>query len=319
MARQRTQHAAGPGLPQTADQRIRWLPFKNYSDETIPPFACMEVTISSSVDDVIGGEHIWRAFKPTLASATASNPGTLMFNDGAAIPVDGYGRGTFDMPARAIVRADLSFQSHGAQGLGPQNGSWLLGVGEAFNYIDSDRTEPLGEGTSSSVASDRFKAIWINRISQAAPHYAMFADASAHPLDVAANAFLPEMTDSAIFSDGRVGGSPGLLLSGMYFVSVCMTVAFNDAGAPNNAPLLMGLYLDDKYVGLSGLRYPFKPGGVYETGATIENVAFSGLVNVHDDDQFLRIKNLSAYTVKVYTETVSFHRIAAEIANHNYS
>jgi hypothetical protein len=304
----RTQYAAGPGLPQTADQRIRWLPFKNYADETIPPYACMEVGISSSVDDVVNGEHVYRAFKPDITSESAQNPATLMFNGATAVPKEASGRGTFDMPAMAIVQGDTLFQSHGLQQLGPRQDSWLLWPdGKAFCLMDLDRTEPLGKDTSDSTDEGEFKIAIVTRASDR-PAY-LFDLLASPPEDVEADAYLT--TTAMLWSDPE--NSQDFYEAGTYFVTVDCTVGFATSDPPNNAALWLTTWINGVVTAVEGLRYPFKPTGVYETGSTIENVSFSGLVSVSAEDvaagASLRVRNSSAYSIRVYIARVTWFRL----------
>lgn len=315
--RQRTQQNAGPGLPQTADQRIRWMPFKNYSDETIPPFACMEVALSSGVDDG-EGEHVWRAFKPTLATENAQNPSALMFNGETAVPKDQTGRGTFDLPARAIVQSDQNITAHALGQLGPRNESWLLWEGgTAFNYVMQDRSEPMGEGTSSDSTGDVIKAVWVNRRASANHYSFQLVNSGSEflgnpPIDVAADAYVSlgnTYTSNPNFS-------AALASDGLYFISADATVGWTNSSPSNNALLALTLWLADEQVWPLGVRYPFKPGGVYETGETIENVAFAGLVNVDMDgvSRTLRVRNSSAYSIRIYTARLTAFLIAPPIS-----
>jgi len=325
MTKHRTQYAAGPGLPQTADQRIRWLPFKNYSGETIPPFACMEVTISGSVDDVVNGEHVWRAFKPSGSSALVQNPSCIMFNDGLPVPGEATGRGTFDLPARGMVPCDLTFASHGGVNLGPQADSWLLGIGDAFNYVMTDLSEPLGEKTSSIADSDRFKAVWVNRSAFRVGHggtvllgggsmFVQFAvDPGAHirpagsadiidaiPYNVVGSPSTTEARDAGLVVVSTPFFGLRCTQAGIYLCGFCGSLTGVTSGStqpPDAASLIVSMLVNSQQTGYYGRRRHQVEIDEYgnETHVGEENVSFQGRLNLEEDD-IIGVANAGAYS-----------------------
>jgi hypothetical protein len=144
----------------------------------------------------------------------------------------------------------------------------------------------------------------------------------APPIDISADGFYDWNAVSVYTSNPNFGSTfhePGL-----YYVLVDCTVGWgpNTPAPGNNALLLLSTWLGQPNAPTAeslwpiGARYPFTPGGVYETGATIENVAFGGLVNVQDQHigLDLYVKNSSAYTVRFHTLRLTWFNIAPPIA-----
>ena len=315
------------GLPISDEQRVRWFRFLNSTDEEIPPHACMWAFGGYAGED----GHIWRAEKPDSPQEQYQDVSELMFNGPESVPPQGsgatvpghvgkvhFGRGTFDLPAQALMLksellslgSDQTGLADGALGrvyVGPKARSWLLwGSGDAFEYVCPDWGAPDELLYSKSTSLVR---VWVQR---RAPNQLVYGvnTWNASALDVAPNGFVQlEVTSHTNVFGGGTDRLPG---AGAYFFAFDGTFAFSDPAAPNNAALAIGANLG----GANNLifqahRRPFKPGGVYETGSTIENIAFHGIANLKaaDGTQEIMLQNLSAYTIRVYDARLTWFRL----------
>jgi len=170
---------AGAGGPQatgrgTVDDR-RWLPVRNTTRETIPPFALMALYASAREDgsiyqpyetgeqrnyssqEIRDGQIIWLVKKPGTQDEALQQAAMLMINSAAEIAPGQYGLGTQDWPAPCLFEAgsgSSSFYSGSGSIVGavndsyvfgpcgPKAGSWKLdGSGNAFLFTSPDETE----------------------------------------------------------------------------------------------------------------------------------------------------------------------------------
>lgn len=172
---------AGAGGPQatgrgTVDDR-RWLPVRNTTKETIPPYALMALYASAREDgatyqpyetgeqqdyssqEVRDGQVVWLAKKPGTQDEAMQQAAMLMVNSAAEIAPGQYGLGTQDWPAPCLFDAGSGssggnyYSTGGSAGgaaedgyafgpCGPRAGSWKLhGSGNAFLNISPDETE----------------------------------------------------------------------------------------------------------------------------------------------------------------------------------
>ncbi len=103
-------------MDPTTYRDIRWLPYRNDSGETIPPYALLRITgVETS-----NGQTIYVAAKPNSSTTHL----VWAFNDGASIGDDAYGLLTFDFPA--VAKVDAGAAPVNNERWGPINGQWYI-------------------------------------------------------------------------------------------------------------------------------------------------------------------------------------------------
>jgi hypothetical protein len=120
------------GVPQNYYEQVRWLPVKNTSGETAPPFAVLLVTGFEA------SSGAWLVAKP---NADDTDPIMLLINNHVGIPAGGYGSASLADPVEAKITGN---PSAGDQ-IGTAANQWHLAGGKkGFRAWSGD----LGSGTA---------------------------------------------------------------------------------------------------------------------------------------------------------------------------
>lgn len=235
----------------------RWRPVLNTTDEWIPGGACMQIYQA----DVVERELVYLVQKPDEIAESQQNAATLILNSNLAIPPynpsykQGYGRGTQDWPAQAII--DMAADPGGGannvpgtpgEGWGPKAGEWFLyRHRDAFSYVAQDGSYvPAAQGAGAS-----YRRLMV------APGAEWFFGASYQGANarMSANIFT-----SVPKNGGKLGWSYGGLDDGAWVIITQGTTPYHSAFYSNSG------YTDWIIQNGSGATgWPFCPiGGMYE-------------------------------------------------------
>lgn len=95
-------------FPTPARDRQRWQPYRNTSDETIPPFAILgpQYDTNDQVDAIEGGdnqEHVLRLGRASAASLGGQDAALYYVNGAQAVSAGAFGNCTQDGPLQVLV------------------------------------------------------------------------------------------------------------------------------------------------------------------------------------------------------------------------
>jgi len=147
---------------RSATDTTRWLPVRNKSKYWVPAFGCVYVpetdpdTVGSTqysvAEKTVDGVDAFEVWRPDASAATAQDPAQLLINGPLAIEPGGYGSATMDMPCRALFGATPGATRQNGQRVGPVDGQFYLGTGDAFTLM----------GNTARTISDDADVVWIH-------------------------------------------------------------------------------------------------------------------------------------------------------------
>ncbi len=267
-------------LPLIDEERIRWQTYWNISRETIPPFAAME---AYAVQFPHAGPHkdeiVFIAQKPGVLQERPDHlgfhrtvplaPEHVMFNGPEATPHESFGRGTFDLPAQALIHrstyggilssiGQFSEEQFVQTHLMPRDNSWLLWQTAADGFVALGVNNPFEATTPLSNANlpgELITAI-VGRGTHVRHSGGTFMNGgpaivqtgqivrSAAVGDcVPFNTGITEAVAGAGYSSGVHPINQGLLCQreGLYLVGFCGTISAVDMvpAVPNNSALVL--------------------------------------------------------------------------------
>lgn len=119
----------------------RGIRFQNKSGEEIPPFACMELDLTSnSAIEESAGDVIVRVKKPT--SSGVDSPALLVFNSYRAIADDDYGWAVLDPVFLAYWKEDGAGTPLAGSEIGAKAGEWFLtAAADGFSVKSFDSSQ----------------------------------------------------------------------------------------------------------------------------------------------------------------------------------
>lgn len=297
-------------------KRHRVDPCFNTTNETVPPFACMQRRKPKTFDEKKpakntdeanlgycqhkrGGQFVWDITKCNADGESRQDPTEFVFNGPVPIPPLTYGECTEDMPCQVLHNGRLD-RLNNFTPCGPVKDQWYVrSHRSAFTCVSHDVLAAAGNWV--------VHTIWIQRGSgqTVSAHGRYLVSASG----LATSEYLPIGTGTLEVnvqkdSDGWLQ----ILRSGIYQVSLFGKLS--STSAPLGAPLSITLY--KKPAGETDDSDPGDPESTiyvaerdedieqdtsYITATrTAENVAFSGPENLKRGDR-LRLRNTSAHSI----------------------
>jgi len=118
---------------QVQEQRPEYIQFVNDSGETIPAYACMQIT--DKLEDA--GRSLFKVKKPLLWTNALVGP--FIFNTGWEVAAGNYGTAQFGPVFRAIKDSSVTLGINVR--IGPINNSWKVGKGCMYSMIATDSIE----------------------------------------------------------------------------------------------------------------------------------------------------------------------------------
>lgn len=129
----------------------RWLPFRNDSAETVPPFGVLRLTGRATSGTDNNQVTFLTADKPDADTEADPLSGLVAINGPLSVAAGGYGQCTQDWPAQ--VRQNGTTSTTGDE-IGPVDGEWYFdATGKGFSRISSGIT--LASGVVAVWASPR--------------------------------------------------------------------------------------------------------------------------------------------------------------------
>ena len=120
----------------------RWLPYRNDSAETVPPFGVLRLTGRATSGSGNNQVSFLTADKPDADTEADPLSGLVAINGPLSVAAGGYGQCTQDWPAQ--VRQDGTTSTTGDE-IGPVDGEWYFdATGKGFSRISSGITLASG-------------------------------------------------------------------------------------------------------------------------------------------------------------------------------